>query len=116
MDATLILNTYPQTSTAQECCDGAPFTASYDKSTSMETETETSDLASKLATLKRITFKQAEALAAEKGATLICDTETKTRFRKGGRGTITITNYCYKLSTSDKEFSCLTDVRDFLLQ
>jgi hypothetical protein len=31
-----------------------------------ETETETSDLASKLANLKRITFEQAEALAAEK--------------------------------------------------
>jgi hypothetical protein len=71
----------------------------------------------KLATLKRITFDQAEALAAEKGATLTCESDKKTNWRKGGRGTITITNNSwYKLSTSDKKFSYLTDVRDFLFK
>ena len=82
----------------------------------LENQVETSDLAAKLAKLKRITFEQVEALATEKGATLTCESETKTTFRKGG-GTQTITNYHYKLSTlPDKEFSHLTDVRDFFLQ
>lgn len=64
---------------------------------------------SKLATLKRITVKQAEALAIEKGAQLICESEKV--FRKGRRRTNTITNGWYKLSTlPDKKFSALTYV------
>jgi hypothetical protein len=71
----------------------------------------------KLATLKRITRKQAEALAVEKGATLTCESETETNWRRHGRGNITITKErWYKLSTSDKKFYTLTGVRDFLLQ
>jgi hypothetical protein len=73
---------------------------------------------SKLATPKRITFKQTEALAAEKGATLTRECETETNWRRHGRGSITITKeHWYQLSTlPDKKFSQLTDVRDFLLQ
>jgi hypothetical protein len=61
-------------------------------------------------TLKRITFKQAEALAAEKGTTLTRESDVK--FRKNN----TITTVWYKLSTSDKKFPLLTDVRVFLLK
>jgi hypothetical protein len=63
---------------------------------------------------KRITFKQAEALAAEKGAKLIC--ESQMNFRKGRRRTNTITDSWYKLSTTDRKFTLLTDVRVFLLK
>jgi hypothetical protein len=86
---------------------------------SMENQTAimepTSTGLSKLATLKRITFTQAKALAAEKGVKLICESERV--FRKCGRYTNTITNSWYKLSTlPDKKFYLLTDVRDFLLK
>ena len=70
--------------------------------------------ADKLATLKRITFKQTEALATEKGVQLFQETETV--FRKCGRYTNTITDSWYELSTSDKIFSRLTNVRDFLME
>ena len=73
---------------------------------------------SKLATPKRITFKQTEALAAEKGATLTRECETETNWRRHGRGSITITNNSwYKLSMfPDEKFTYLTEVRDFLLK
>jgi hypothetical protein len=68
-----------------------------------------------LATLKRITFDQAEALAREKGIKLTRERERS--FYKNGRYTNTITNVWYKLSTlPDKKFPYLTDVRDFLLE
>jgi hypothetical protein len=89
----------------------------------MENQTETTNSAqeavqktntSKLTRLKRITFTQAEALAAEKGVKLTCETERS--FYKNGRYTNTITDVLYKLSTlPDRKFSLLTDVRDFLL-
>jgi len=82
----------------------------------MKTETETSDLALKLATLKRITFEQAEALAVEKGATLTRESEKISRFGRQGSYTITKSRW-YKLSTvPDKKLFLLTNVRDFLLQ
>ena len=65
----------------------------------------------KLATLKRITFTQTEALAAEKGAVLTRESETNFV----GYGNI-VTDHWYTLSTvPDQKFSCLTDVLDFLL-
>jgi len=68
---------------------------------------------SKLATLKRITFAQAKAFAAEKGAKLTRESEI--RFYKGGRRTNVITDSWYELSTApDKKFSYLTEVQDFL--
>lgn len=68
----------------------------------------------KLATLKLITFTQTKALAAEKGAVLTRESEMK--FRNNGGHTNAITSYWYKLSTvPGQQFSCLTDVRDFLL-
>lgn len=71
-------------------------------------------IADKLANLKRITFAQAEALAAEQGEKLIGKSESKTFFRRGGRSQ-TITRSWYELSSSDEKFSCLTDVRDYLM-
>jgi hypothetical protein len=68
-----------------------------------------------MVTLKRITFKQAEALASAKGAKLT--RESDVQFRRNGRYTNTYTNSWYELSTCpDKEFPTLLAVQDFLLE
>jgi hypothetical protein len=60
--------------------------------------------------MKRITFTQAQALAAEKGVKLVCESER--HFHRNG----VITDSWYKLDTlPDKEFTLLTDVWDFLI-
>jgi hypothetical protein len=68
--------------------------------------------------IKRITFEQAEALAAEKGVKLTHVSEVAKFYTGGGRRrrTNVITNSWYKLSSvPDKKFALLIDVRDFLM-
>ena len=60
--------------------------------------------------MKRITFTQAQALAAEKGLKLARESER--HFHRNG----VITDSWYKLDTlPDKKFTLLTDVWDFLI-
>jgi hypothetical protein len=64
---------------------------------------------------KKLTWKQElEVLAAEKGATLTCKNEKS--FRRGRRGTNTITDRWYELSTlPNKKFTRLADVQNHFL-